>query len=101
MAIETEQLVVNMGPQHPSTHGVFRLVLTLDGETVVGADCVMGYLHRGVEKQAEEGTYLHMITATDRLDYLSAMNNNWALSLAVEQLADIPVPERAEHIRVI
>lgn len=98
---ETEQLVVNLGPQHPSTHGVFRLVLALDGETIVDADPVMGYLHRGVEKQAEEGTYLHMITATDRLDYLSAMYNNWALSLAVEQLADIPVPERAEHIRVI
>jgi NADH-quinone oxidoreductase subunit D len=61
----------------------------------------MGYLHRGVEKQAEEGTYLHLVTATDRLDYLSAMNNNWALALAVERLAGIPVPERAEYIRVI
>ncbi len=101
MATETDRLVVNFGPQHPSTHGVFRMVLTLEGETIVDADPVLGYLHRGVEKQAEEGTYLHMITATDRLDYLSSMTNNWALALAVEQLAGIPVPERAEHIRVI
>ncbi len=101
MATEADQLVVNLGPQHPSTHGVFRLVLTLEGETVLDADPVMGYLHRGVEKQAEEGTYLHMVTATDRLDYLSAMMNNWAYSIAVEKLAGIPVPERAEYIRVI
>ncbi len=98
---ETERLVVNLGPQHPSTHGVFRLVVALDGETIVDADPVMGYLHRGVEKQAEEGTYLQMITATDRLDYLSSMYNNWALAVAVEQLAGIEVPERAQYIRVI
>jgi NADH-quinone oxidoreductase subunit D len=98
---ETEQIVVNMGPQHPSTHGVFRMVLTLSGETITHADLVMGYLHRGVEKQCEEGTYVHNITATDRLDYLSAMSNNLALSMAAENLAGVVVPERAWYIRTI
>jgi NADH-quinone oxidoreductase subunit D len=98
---ETEQIVVNMGPQHPSTHGVFRMILTLSGETVVKADVVMGYLHRGVEKQSEEGTYLHIITATDRLDYLAPMTNNLAFSMAAETLAGIEVPERGWYIRTI
>jgi NADH-quinone oxidoreductase subunit D len=98
---ETEQIVVNMGPQHPSTHGVFRMILTLSGETVVKADLVMGYLHRGVEKQSEEGTYLHIITATDRLDYLAPMTNNLAFSMAAETLAGIEVPERGWYIRTI
>ncbi len=98
---ETEQIVVNMGPQHPSTHGVFRMILTLSGETIVKAEIVMGYLHRGVEKQCEEGTYVHNITATDRLDYLSAMSNNLALSIAAENLAGVEVPERAWYIRTI
>jgi NADH-quinone oxidoreductase subunit D len=98
---ETEQIVVNMGPQHPSTHGVFRMILTLSGETVVNAELVMGYLHRGVEKQCEEGTYLHIITATDRLDYLAAMSNNLAFSMAAESLAGVEVPERAWYIRTI
>jgi NADH:ubiquinone oxidoreductase subunit D len=81
-----------MGPQHPSTHGVFRMVLTLSGETILKADLVMGYLHRGVEKQCEEGTYVHNITATDRLDYLAAMTNNLAFSIAAENLAGVEVP---------
>src|SRR3954467_7711057 len=98
---ETEQIVVNMGPQHPSTHGVFRMVLTLSGETIVKAELVMGYLHRGVEKQCEEGPYVHNITATDRLDYLAPMTNNLAFSMAAETLAGIDVPERAWYIRTI
>lgn len=98
---ETEELVVNLGPQHPSTHGVFRLVLTLSGETITRADMVMGYLHRGVEKQSEEGTYVQIVTATDRLDYLSAMTNNLAFSMAAEQLAGVEAPERAWYIRTI
>jgi NADH-quinone oxidoreductase subunit D len=98
---ETEQIVVNMGPQHPSTHGVFRMVLTLSGETILKADLVMGYLHRGVEKQCEEGTYVHNITATDRLDYLAAMTNNLAFSIAAENMAGVEVPERAWYIRTI
>ncbi len=98
---ETEQIVVNMGPQHPSTHGVFRMILTLSGETILKADIVMGYLHRGVEKQCEEGTYVHNITATDRLDYLAPMSNNLAFSIAAEELAGVEVPERAWYIRTI
>jgi NADH-quinone oxidoreductase subunit D len=98
---ETEQIVINMGPQHPSTHGVFRMILTLSGETIVKAEIVMGYLHRGVEKQCEEGTFVHNITATDRLDYLSPMGNNLAYSMAAEALAGIEVPERAWYIRTI
>jgi NADH-quinone oxidoreductase subunit D len=98
---ETEQIVVNMGPQHPSTHGVFRMILTLSGETILNAQIVMGYLHRGVEKQCEEGTYVHNITATDRLDYLAAMSNNLAFSIAAETLAGVEVPERAWYIRTI
>ncbi|MBI4321114.1 MAG: NADH-quinone oxidoreductase subunit D [Chloroflexi bacterium] len=97
----TEQITVNMGPQHPSTHGVLRLVLTLDGETVTSVDVVLGYLHRGVEKLCEEGTYTQNISLTDRLDYVASMTNNWAYVMAVEQLAGIEVPERAEYIRVV
>jgi NADH-quinone oxidoreductase subunit D len=90
-----------MGPQHPSTHGVLRLVLTLDGETVV--DCVphMGYLHTGMEKQCEHHKYYNAITITDRMDYLSPMTNNLAYCLAVEKLMGLPIPERAQVIRVI
>lgn len=94
-------LIVNFGPQHPSTHGVFRLVLKLDGETVVDAVPVMGYLHRSVEKLSESRSYLQNVPFTDRLDYLAAMCNNMAYAVAVEKLANIEVPERAEYIRVI
>ena len=90
-----------MGPQHPSTHGVLRVLLELDGETVVQATPVMGYLHRGLEKLAEARTYPQFIPYTDRLDYVSSMCNNLAYCQAVEKLIGAEVPERAEYIRVI
>lgn len=101
MSIQTEPFILNIGPQHPSTHGVFRLRVTLDGEVVVNVEPVIGYLHRGIEKLAEGRTYTQNIPFTDRLDYLSSMTNNLAYCLAMEKLADIKVPERAEYIRVI
>src|ERR671929_470695 len=91
------ELTLNMGPQHPSTHGVFRLILQLDGETVVGCKPVMGYLHRSSEKLGEMRTYVQAVTLTDRLDYLAPMSNNLAYCLAVEKLAAMEVPERAEY----
>ena len=90
-----------MGPVHPSTHGVFRMRVTLDGEVVMDLEPVFGYLHRGVEKLAEERTYTGVIPLTDRLDYVASMSNNLAYVLAVEKLAGITVPERAEYLRVI
>ncbi|MEN8171652.1 MAG: NADH-quinone oxidoreductase subunit D [Chloroflexota bacterium] len=101
--LQTDQIVVNMGPQHPSTHGVFRMVATLDGETVVKLEPVMGYLHRNHEKIGERNTYLMNIPFTDRLDYLSSMSNNFGYVLAVEKLLGDKsiIPERAEYIRVI
>jgi len=101
MVIKTEPFVINVGPQHPSTHGVFRMRMTLDGEVVVDMEPVFGYLHRGIEKLAEERTYTQNIPFTDRLDYLSSMANNLAYVMAVEKLAGISVPERAEYLRVI
>ena len=101
MAIRTEPFILNMGPQHPSTHGVFRMRVTLDGEVVVDVEPVVGYLHRGIEKLAEGRTYTQNIPFTDRLDYLASMTNNLAYVLAVEKLAGIEVPERAEHLRII
>jgi len=101
MAVRTEPFVLNMGPVHPSTHGVFRMRVTLDGEVVVDIEPVFGYLHRGIEKLAEQRTYTGIIPLTDRLDYISSMSNNLAYCLAVEKLAGIKVPERAEYIRVI
>ncbi len=101
MVIKTEPFVVNIGPAHPSTHGVFRMRTTLDGEVIVDMEPVFGYLHRGIEKLAEERTYTGVIPLTDRLDYLASMSNNLAYCLAVEKLAGIPVPERAEYMRVI
>jgi NADH-quinone oxidoreductase subunit D len=99
--IRTEEMLLNVGPQHPSTHGVFRLVVKVDGERIVDADPVIGYLHRGTEKLAEGLQYTQIIPYTDRLDYLSAMLNNFAIVNAVEQATDIAVPERAEYLRVI
>jgi NADH-quinone oxidoreductase subunit D len=96
-----ELLEVSMGPHHPSTHGVFRMDVRLDGERVVRLKPVFGYLHRNHEKIAEKGAYLAAIPYTDRLDYLCSMTNNWGYVLAVEKLAGIQVPERAEYIRVI
>jgi len=101
--MDTDQIVVNLGPQHPSTHGVFRMVATLEGETIVKLKPVMGYLHRNHEKIGERNTYLMNIPFTDRLDYLSSMSNNFGYVLAVEKLIGdkaIP-PERTEYIRVI
>ena len=94
-------LEVSMGPQHPSTHGVFRMNVTLDGEQVVKLKPVFGYLHRNHEKIAEVESYLGCMPYTDRLDYICSITNNWAYALAVEQLAGIQVPERAEYLRVI
>lgn len=99
--IETDQIVVNLGPQHPSTHGVFRMVVTLDGEEIVGLKPVMGYLHRNHEKIGERNTYLMNMPFTDRLDYLCSMSNNFGYALVVEKLMGIKPPERAEYIRVI
>ncbi len=99
--LEGELLEISMGPQHPSTHGVFRMNVALDGETVVKLKPVFGYLHRNHEKIAEGVSYLASMPYTDRLDYFCSLTNNWSYALAVEQLAGLNVPERAEYIRVI
>ncbi|MCF8259369.1 MAG: NADH-quinone oxidoreductase subunit D [Melioribacteraceae bacterium] len=101
MAVKTEELVLNMGPQHPSTHGVLRLELELEGELVKSVKPHIGYLHRCFEKHAEAMTYPQIIPYTDRMDYLASMYNNFGYALAVEKLMDIEVPERVEYIRVI
>ena len=93
-AIKTEPFILNIGPQHPSTHGVFRMRVTLDGERIIDAEMVLGYLHRSMEKLAEERTYTQNIPFTDRMDYLAAMTGNLGYCLAVEKLAGIEVPER-------
>src|SRR5437660_9139425 len=99
--IEGDLLEVAMGPQHPSTHGVFRMDVALDGERVVKLKPVFGYLHRNHEKIAENATYLGSMPYTDRLDYFCSLTNNWAYALAVEKLGGLQAPERAEYIRVI
>ncbi|MEC4685315.1 MAG: NADH dehydrogenase (quinone) subunit D [Nitrospirota bacterium] len=99
--LQTKELTVSMGPQHPSTHGVLRLVLELDGETVVKCTPHVGYLHRGVEKLAEGMTYLQALPLSDRLDYISSMSNNVGYCLAVERLFGIEAPDRAKFIRTI
>ncbi len=101
MALRTEEMLLNVGPQHPSTHGVFRLVVKVDGETITEAIPVVGYLHRGTEKLAEDLNYTQIIPYTDRLDYLSSMLNNYSFVYAVETMMNIEVPERAEFLRVI
>ncbi|GAB4274778.1 MAG: NADH-quinone oxidoreductase subunit NuoD [Coriobacteriia bacterium] len=95
------ELVVNVGPSHPSTHGVCRVIVHIDGEKITRAEPVIGYLHRGIEKIAENRTYLQVVPLTDRLDYVGSMYANWAYCRAVERLAGIRVPERAEYLRVI
>ncbi|GBE37385.1 NADH-quinone oxidoreductase subunit 4 [bacterium BMS3Bbin07] len=100
-SLQTKELTVSMGPQHPSTHGVLRLVLELDGETVVKCTPHVGYLHRGVEKLAEGMTYLQALPLSDRLDYISSMSNNVGYCLAVERLFGIEAPDRAKFIRTI
>ena len=97
----SEPVVVNLGPQHPSTHGVFRLKVTLDGEIVQDAEMKIGYLHRSMEKLAEERTYTQNIPFTDRIDYLAAMSNNLAYCLAAEELLGVEVPPRGQAIRVL
>jgi NADH-quinone oxidoreductase subunit D len=100
-ALGGELLEVSMGPQHPSTHGVFRMDVVLDGERVVKLRPVFGYLHRNHEKIAEQTTYLGSMPFTDRLDYFCSMTSNWAYALTIEKLAGLRVPERAEYLRVI
>lgn len=97
----TEEFMVNMGPQHPSTHGVCRLLLTMDGEVVKDCQPHVGYLHRAIEKISENRTYAQIIPLTDRFEYLTSMACNWVFSLGVERIAQIEVPERAEYLRVI
>ena len=100
-AMTTQTLEISIGPQHPSTHGVFRMDVVLDGEIVRALKPVVGYLHRNHEQLAEKMAWLGSMPYTDRLDYFNSMTNNWAYALAVEKLAGIKVPERAEYIRVI
>jgi NADH-quinone oxidoreductase subunit C/D len=99
--LKTDHMVVNMGPQHPSTHGVFRAAVVLDGETILHVKPVVGYLHRNHEKIGERNTFLQNMPYTDRLDYFNSMSNNWGYSLAVEKLMGLQPPERAEYLRVI
>lgn len=101
--LETDHVLINLGPQHPSTHGVFRMAVVVDGETIVALKPVMGYLHRNHEKIGERNTFLHNMPFTDRLDYLCSMTNNWGYALAIEKLLGKKgaVTERAEYLRVI
>ena len=94
-------MVLNMGPQHPSTHGVLRVVLELSGEIVLKARPVIGYLHTGIEKNMEAKTYSQAITMTDRIDYLAPLSNNLCYCLAVEKILDVEIPKRAQYIRVL
>src|ERR1700719_1017836 len=96
-----QTMVLNMGPQHPSTHGVLRVILELNGEIVVKAEPVIGYLHTGIEKSCEAKTYSQAITLTDRMDYLAPLSNNLGYCLAVEKLLGLTVPKRAQYIRVL
>ncbi|MGD0976315.1 MAG: NADH-quinone oxidoreductase subunit D [Candidatus Korobacteraceae bacterium] len=99
--LDSNELILNMGPQHPSTHGVLRVILKLDGEKVLGTDCVIGYLHRGVEKIAENRTYVQFNPYVDRMDYVAAVSNGLGYCEAVEKLLGVEAPERARYIRVI
>ena len=98
---DTSELVLNMGPQHPSTHGVLRIVLRLDGERVVDADIVVGYLHRGIEKLCENRDWSQIILLTDRMDYVAAASSNLGYCETVEKLMSVEVPRRAQYIRTI
>jgi NADH-quinone oxidoreductase subunit D len=96
-----QTMVLNMGPQHPSTHGVLRVILEMDGEIVVKAQPVIGYLHTGIEKSCEAKTYSQVVTLTDRIDYLAPLSNNLGYCLAVEKILGVEVPKRAQYIRVL
>jgi NADH-quinone oxidoreductase subunit D len=98
---EEGTMIINMGPQHPSTHGVLRVVCELEGERIVKAECVIGYLHTGMEKEAEYLTYHKALPMTDRMDYLSANNNNLAFSLSIEKILGVEIPPRGQYLRVI
>src|SRR2546421_7510116 len=95
------EMILNMGPQHPATHGVLRVVLRLDGETIISSECELGYLHRGYEKLAENMTFHEYIPHTDRLDYISPIANNVCYVGAVEKILNIEITERAKYIRTI
>ena len=97
----TKEVLLNLGPQHPSTHGVFRVILEMDGEIVKTAEPEIGYLHTGIEKNSENKRYVHVIPMTDRLDYLNPPGNNLAFCLATEKLLGVEIPERAQSLRVI
>lgn len=97
----TDKMIINMGPQHPSTHGVLRLELEVEGETIVNVAPHIGYLHTGIEKEMESKTYHQGIVLTDRLDYLAAFSNNLAYIMAVEKLLNLDIPKRAQYIRVL
>jgi NADH-quinone oxidoreductase subunit D len=99
--LDSNELVINMGPQHPATHGVLRVILRLDGEKVLGTECVIGYLHRGVEKIAEHRTYTMFNPYVDRMDYVAAVSNGLGYCEAVEKLLNVQAPPRANYIRVI
>src|SRR3954452_20028643 len=99
--LDSTELVLNMGPQHPSTHGVLRVILKLDGEKVLGTECVIGYLHRGVEKIAENRTYAMFNPYVDRMDYVAAVSNGLGYCLTVEKLLNVEAPPRAQAVRVI
>src|SRR5918997_3886011 len=98
---DTSELVINMGPQHPSTHGVRRVILRLDGERVIGSDLVIGYLHRGIEKLSEHRDWQQIVLLTDRMDYVSAASNNLGYVETVEKLMALEVPRRAHYIRTV
>ena len=98
---EKDTMTLNMGPQHPSTHGVFRVVLEMDGEVVETADPDIGYLHTGIEKNSEAKRYVHVIPMTDRLDYLNPLGNNLAFCLTTEKLLGVEIPDRAQYLSVI
>src|ERR1700754_2523100 len=97
----SRRMTLNMGPQHPSTHGVLRVVLELDGETILSARPEIGYLHTGIEKEFEVKKYAQGTTLTDRVDYLSNLNNNFCYALAVEKLLQLEIPEKAQWMRVL
>src|SRR5947199_8681399 len=99
--LDSSELVLNVGPQHPSTHGVLRVILKLDGEKVMGTECVIGYLHRGVEKIGENRTYQQFAPYVDRMDYVAAVSNGLGYCLAVEKLLNIEAPPRARVICTI
>src|SRR5437763_3730510 len=97
--LDSNEIVINMGPQHPSTHGVLRVVLRLDGEKILGSECVIGYLHRGVEKIAENRTYVQFNPYVDRMDYVAAVSNGLGYCESVEKLMAVVAPQRAQYVR--